>query len=100
MSLSAVEQKPRPRERTWDNQGGDLLRHVCVLVSVGGEGGGACVCVSVRCRHHYFQKLWGAGQHGQVESLTGVTHLSNDDAGVFSGTEQKQKISCGPKMTS
>ena len=38
-----------------------------------------CVCgVSVWCRHHCFQKLRGAGQHGQVESLTGVTHALND----------------------
>ena len=27
-------------------------------------------------------KLWGAGHHGQVESLTGVTHVLNVDAGV------------------
>ena len=42
-----------------------------------------CVCESVNFISP-IEKIWGAGQHGLVESLTGVTHLLNDDAGVLS----------------
>ena len=61
-----------------------LLEIACrdvVVVCVGvWERRSVCVCGGGV--HHYFQTLWDAGQHGQVESLTGVTHVSNDDAGV------------------
>ena len=46
---------------------------VCVL----------CVCESVNFTSR-IEKYGSAGQHGQVESLTWVTHLLNDDAGVMS----------------
>ena len=36
--------------------------------------GGGCITA--------FIKLWSAGQHGQVEGTTRVTHALNDDAGV------------------
>ena len=41
------------------------------------------VCVSVNVTSP-LENLWGEGQHGQVESLTRVTHQLNDDAGVLS----------------
>ena len=66
----------------------EMTQDVCVFVwlcVLEWRGGGVCVCVvclSVWCRHHCFQKMWGAGQRGQVESLTGVTHAFIDNAGV------------------
>ena len=54
----------------------DMRVFVWLCVGVGRK---RCVCgVSVWCRHHCFKKLRGAGQHGQVESLPGVTHALND----------------------
>ena len=53
----------------------------------GEEGEGelcVCVVVCVVSTPLLSKKYGGAGQHGQVESLTGVTHLLNDDGGVFS----------------
>ena len=42
-------------------------------------------------------KIMECGTTCQVESLTVVTHVLNDDACVLASPEPSQKISCGPK---
>ena len=63
----------------------EMTQDMCVCVVVcGGVEMERSVCVWCVClvSTSLLSKIMGAGQHSQVESLTGVTHLLNDNAGV------------------